>query len=105
MTYAHTDIKRAVIDVTGLAGNDIVAAVAGKALLVMEFFVTVALLTDLTWRSDTDALTGAMRRGIDGQIKAEWLDEGHFQTAPGEALNLLSSVDTQQSGWVSYVEL
>lgn len=104
-SYADADIKRATINETTAASNEIVAAVAGKKILVLEFHVTTTLANTLKWLSAAGALTGPMDVPANGTIQADYVDEGHFETLAGEALNLAATVATAHGGWMVYVEL
>lgn len=103
--WSSAQIKRAAIDESTLANNEIVAAVTGKILRVLAFNLVTTLANTLQWKSDTTAITGPMPLGADGNVDADFAEEGHFETAAGEALNLDSSAATAHGGWVNYVEV
>ena len=98
--YSSADIKTAVVDESGTSGI-VVAAVAGKRLSVLEAVVTVGGATALSW----SLLTGPMPLGANGIHYAPFREVGHFQTAAGVALTLVSTNAVAQGGWVRYVEL
>ena len=103
--YSSAQIKRAVIDESTAAENQIVAGVANKILRVLEFDLVTNAANVVTWRSNSTDITGPMPLGTNGRVGAEFAEEGHFETAAGEALNLNAGTATAHGGWVVYVEV
>ena len=112
-TGGGVTIKRAKIDVASAdaAGNEIIAAVAGKKLCVLGMCVMAADAVSATLHSgpaDTGtALSGPMPLGANGGYvipmpadpQMHWLETG-----VGEALTMLLGSAVQVSGWLVYYE-
>lgn len=96
-------VKRAVINESTAASNEIVAAVPDKRIVVVGWTVFVDSQVDLTWQSGATALSGPMQMPVG--VSDHDADVGLFETAQGEALNLLSGGAVQVSGYLSYVEV
>lgn len=103
--YSDSDIKTAVIDQSGIGNNEIVAAVSGKSLRVLEALAVTAGANTLQWKSATTALTGPMALAASGSAQVHFAEEGHFETTAGQALNLDQSAAVQVGGWLRYVEI
>ena len=106
-------VKRIKIDAASAAaaGNELIAAVAGKRIYVLSAFLMAAAPVDGTFFSDPadtgDALTGALTLGAGGGFA--WPFPPHPALAPlvtvaGESLSLLLSSAVQVSGWIVYYE-
>ena len=95
---------RVAINCTGATTNELVAAVAGKQIRVLAFFVRAAGATVLTFKSAATAITGAIPLIANGDLalQGNWCPAGMFQTVAGEALNLTSSGNVDQDGWLLY---
>ena len=98
-------IKYAKITAASAADNEIVAAVAGKAIIVWNYTLISTSANTLTWKSATTAITGAMAVAANGGISTPDSNRGLFITTAGEALNLAFSGATQVSGHITYSEL
>ena len=110
---ASVTVKRAKIDASSAdaAGNELIAAVAGKRVCVLGLCLMAAEAVAATFFSgpaDTGtALSGPMPLGERGGFinpspadpVMHWLE-----TVAGEELSLLLSVAVQVSGWVVYYE-
>lgn len=96
-------VKRAVIDESTAASNEIVAAVSGKQIIVLAVTILVDSAVDLTWQSASTALSGPMN--VTQGMTDDNADVGLFETARDEALNLLSGSAVQVSGYLSYIEV
>lgn len=97
LTFAKVDMSTATT-------TAIVAATTGKKIKVVSYTLVGGGATNVTWKSATTALTGAIPLiastvvAVGGQQ-----DGGHvLETAAGEALNLTNSAAVQVSGHVSY---
>lgn len=97
-------VKRAVINESTAASNEIVAAVAGKRIIVLNYVLMAGGTVDVTWQSAATALSGAMPLVANAGIATTDAENGLLETAVGEALNLLSSAAIQVSGHLTYVE-
>ncbi len=101
--YGRYPTKRAVINAATAAAQTIVAAVPGRRIVVLGFWLRAANGQTLTWRSGTTPLTGAMAMATSElSLAASDDDHGVLETAPGEALVLLMGAATQVSGSVTY---
>jgi hypothetical protein len=75
---------------------------------VLSYKIIVASSVTTQWKSATTALTGAMSQIVgvpnDGKPTPLGMDGRycHFETAPGEALNLVLGSGVQASGHVEY---
>jgi len=97
-------IRRAVINFSGAETSEIVAAVAGQKISVVNVALTVGGETNLTWKSGATAISGAMDFGGTNEPRGmtHGLGDYPLQTAAGEALNLTSSLAVQVSGYITY---
>lgn len=98
---SNTPVFRAKIDVT--SSGDIVAAVAGKAIRVLEWMLTGTTAGSVKWQSGaTSDLTGVIPTGANGGAAPGFSPIGNFQTVVGEKLNLVLSGTGQTGGYVNY---
>lgn len=106
VTGTSQTIKKAVINIAAAASNEIVAAVSGNKISVVNIVFTVAGDVNITFQSASTALTGAMDFGGSGEPKGLSAHLGNFplQTASGEAFNILLSAAVQVSGFITYYE-
>lgn len=85
------------------ADNEIVAAVAGKKIIVTSYVLVAGAAVAVTWKSGTTALSGAMSLAANGGIS---VDSGHaegvLKTATGEALNLALAGAVAVAGHLTY---
>lgn len=102
--FGELPVKFAEIDENSTGSQEIVAAVTGKKIRVVSFFLVVSDAQTLTWQSSSTGLTGAMAFAANGGM-ATGSEMGLFETQEGEALNLLLGSAVQVSGAVSYVEV
>lgn len=91
----------AVINESTAASNEIVAAVAGKRIRVVNVALVCSAANVVTWQSAATAITGPMSFAANGGYTAE-SDTALFETVAGEALNLLSGSAVQVSGHILY---
>ncbi len=96
-------VLRAVINEATAASNAQVAAVSGSHIIVVHVMLKCTIANVLTWQSASTALSGAISFAADQGYQDNDYDGGLFQTAAGEALNLLSAQAQQVSGYLSYV--
>jgi len=86
--------------VSGAAtSNELVAAVAGKKIVVHRIFFTLASSTTFQFKSAATALTGAM---TGTEFKLDMSEYPWMKTAAGEALNLALGAEEQCSGRIYY---
>ncbi|KKK71092.1 hypothetical protein LCGC14_2917410 [marine sediment metagenome] len=83
--------------------NVVVAAVTGSRIRVISYTINAANgENDVTFQSATTALSGAFEIANNATIHA-YCAEGLFETAVGEAFNLLMSAATLVVGHFTYV--
>lgn len=107
MLQGASDVKYAIVDHDGAGDNTLVAAVAGKKIVVLAL-VLVASGGANTVRLESGAagtaLTGQMDLVADGQLVLPFNPLGWFRTAAAALLNLELSAATSVDGVVVYVE-
>jgi hypothetical protein len=102
-------VQRAAINAnTNGDGNVLVAAVAGKQILVLKFSLVVAGAVNAKFRtfdgvSTYADLTGAFPLGANGGVSGAYSNLGHIITQVGQALTLNLSSGVQASGYLVYV--
>lgn len=97
-------IEDAVIDASGSGDNEIVAAVAGKSIRVVAFFMVAGAAVTAKFRSGSTDISGPLPLAANGGVSAE-ARHGLFQTNPGEALNLNLGSAVQVGGALTYAEV
>lgn len=100
-----SDPLYAVIDDATSGNNTIVAAVAGRKIRVLSFFLVSAGTVLARFESDADgtALTGQMTLAVNDVVEAGYNPLGHFETVAGELLNLELSAAVSVDGALTYV--
>jgi len=99
------EIKQAAITFAASGDNDVIAAVAGKKLKITDLTWTVADDTDITLKSGTTAITGAMAFGGTDEPRGIVSNfTNPLATAAGEKFVMHSSAAVQVSGLVIYYE-
>ena len=99
------EIKDAVISITGSGQQVVVAAVPGKKIRVVSFWIIVDAATAVTWQNGTTDITGAAPLAINGGWVVDFSPVGHFETAVGAALNIeLGTSSANAKGSVNYFE-
>ena len=85
--------------------NLIVAAVAGKQILVLSYVLVAAGAVTAKFKSGTSGadLTGAMPLVANGQLNGAPSELGHVVTASGVALNLVLGGAVAVAGNITYV--
>ena len=100
--------KFAVIDAAASGDNQIVAAVTGKKIRVLQYTLVCAAATDIKWYSASSsgtALSGLMSIVANSGISTAFSPVGLFETVSGEALILNLSAANQTSGTIVYCEI
>jgi hypothetical protein len=94
---------RAVIDFSTAANHTIAAGVAGKEIHITNITLTVAGETNLTFKSGTTAISGAMDFGGTNEPRgiSDHLGCCPLKTTAGEAFVITSSEAVQVSGYVT----
>jgi len=102
-------VKYAVISADG--GTDIqVAAVTGKAIVVLSYLMSAAGATVVKWQSKPSGaaveLSGqGLALAANGSVSAAYSPSGLLATASGAALQLTLSAAEDVGGHLTYVEL
>jgi len=102
--YGRFPVKFVAIDEASSGASAQIAAVTGKRIRVMSFFMVAAGAVGVKFQSATTDLTGVMSLAANGGISTT-SHSGLFETAAGEALNINLSAAVQVSGSMAYVEL
>lgn len=101
----QSEEQHAVIDTATSPDTTLVAAVSGRRIRVVGFFLVASGAVAARFESGTGgaALTGAMSMAANGQISPQYNPLGLFTTAAGALLNLELGVAVQVSGALTYV--
>lgn len=107
--YEGTDaleIKNAAFDVSTLGDNEIVAAVSGKRIRVLQWGLAAGGDVDVKWKSGSSTSISGTRPltkyASAGGSPSPW---GRFKTGVGEALNLNLTAAVPVGGELAYVEV
>lgn len=94
----------AVISGATSGDNSVIAAVAGKKIRVLSFFLVSVTAVAVRFESAAGgtALTGVMSMGATGVLSVPFSPAGHFETVAGEALNMELGGAVQVSGAIVY---
>lgn len=101
------EVKRAAVAASTSGDNTLVAAVAGKAIRVVQIVLVAAGAVSARLESDAGgvALTGSMPLPETGGFVLPFSEAGWVQTGEGELLNLELSGAVAVAGALSYVEV
>lgn len=99
-------IKSAAITENTAANNEIIAAVAGKQICIVNLAFTVAAEADIYLNSAANHMSGSMDFGAANEPRGFVANHGDFplKTVAGEAFNIQSDTVAQISGYVIYYE-
>lgn len=101
-------IKHASFAVADVGNNTLVAAVTGKQIRLLSFFLDASgganSVKFQSGAGGTD-LCGGLDIGSDGQIMLPHNPAGWVQTATGELLNLALTSGTEVDGMLTYQEI
>lgn len=100
-------VKRAVITSAGAGDVSVVAAVAGKKIRVLQFYVRQSAAGTVRFESGAGgtALTGVMvTTTADLVVDGGFNPCGHFETAAGQALSIEAG-SAAVMGWCTYQEI
>jgi hypothetical protein len=105
--FSIQTIKRAVVDNATSGDNELVAAVAGKKIRVLDIVLISAGAATVRFESGAGgtALTGQMTTAAGTGFAPGFNPFGHFETASGAALNLELSAAVSVDGWIIYAEI
>ncbi|MBA7666359.1 hypothetical protein ES703_74438 [subsurface metagenome] len=97
-------IRRAKIDFSLAENKEIVEGVSGKKICITNIGFTVGGETNITFKSNTTAISGAMDFGAANEPRGLTHGLGLFplETAEGEGFFITSSLAVQVSGYVTY---
>lgn len=87
---------------TATGNTEVVAAVPGNKIVVKSVFVVTTLANSIKFQSATNDITATYPFGANGGMVLPLNEEGWFETAAGEALNVNMSVATSTGVTVSY---
>lgn len=98
-------VLKAVIDIATAVTHTVVAAVAGKKIKVCNLMFTVGGEVNITLKSDTDALSGALDFGGTDEPRGmtHHLGDYPLETATGKAFKITLSAAVQVSGYITYI--
>lgn len=101
-------VKRVAIDYAASGNNEIVAAVPGKIIRVINLAIHSGGTVLVRFESGAGgtALTGQMAfNGVVSSLVPGESMQGHFQTVVGESLNMELSAAISVDGWLCYQEV
>lgn len=108
-TPAHTffgtvsDMQHAAVNVSSSGNTTIVAAVAGKSIMVMQYDLVAAGDVAVTFQSSGGTVVNGPRAfAANGGISSPYAPHGHFKTAKGEGLVLNLGGAVQVGGSILY---
>lgn len=101
MARFDASFRDAVIDTAGSGDTEIVAAVAGKRIVVVNYVLISAGIVNVRWKSGSTNKSGALPLVANSGAVVPG-DGRWFSTGIGEALNLNLSAAIQVSGHLSY---
>lgn len=99
-------LKQAVISESTAANNEIIAAVAGKQICIVNIAFTVAAEANIYLNSDANHMSGAMDFGAASEPRGFVANHGDYplKTVSGEAFKIESNTVAQISGYCTYYE-
>jgi hypothetical protein len=100
-------VKRAILNYAAAGDNEVVAAVAAKAIRVLSLFSVAGAAVTGRFESGAggDALTGQMDFGANGGVVLPHNPAGWFETNAGDALSLELGGAVRVAGALTYVEV
>jgi len=101
--YESLPPQRAVISESTAATNELVAAVTGKKIVVLNYAIVATAAVGVNFESATTDISGVMQLGANGGIAHTDNEFGLFETAAGAALAMTSDAAVQVSGYLTYV--
>lgn len=106
-TTPNVQVKYAKIDAAASGDNTVVAAVASKKIRVLSLFYLAAGTVTVRFESGASgtALTGQMEHTAQTGVVLPPAEDGWFETASGQLLNLELSGAISVDGGISYIEV
>jgi len=108
MAFIQPKKKWAEIANAGSTTQTIAAAVTGKSYRVLSYTVSAAAACVVQFKSNTTTLNGGGLQFVGAVIApfaSGYNPDGHFQTAPGAALNCVVTGAVAVSGNLEYLEV
>jgi len=91
MSSRISGVRYAQIPQTVAGTTSLVAAVAGKKIVVLNYAVTLSAAGTLKFQSAANDITGAMDFAAQGGAVCPTTEAGWMETNPGEALGIVST--------------
>lgn len=103
----NREVKYAKIDAASAGDNTLVAAVASKQIRVLSLFYMASGVTTVRFESGASgtALTGQLEHIAQTGMVLPFNEDGWFETAAGQLLNMELSGAVSVDGALSYVEV
>lgn len=101
MLYSPRDVQRIPISNVSASTDLVAAPPAGSRILVLGYMLTSDAAGEITWRSNTTPLSGAMEITADTPL-ADRDEHGVLACAAAQALNILP-VTAVVNGYLRYV--
>ena len=97
-------ILQAAVSFASASDNQIVTAVSGEKIKIVNIFLTVAGEVDLTFCSNANVISGAMDFGAADEPRGIVIPFGSFpmETISGEAFKIRANTTVQVSGYCNY---
>ena len=105
---ADAEPKFAVVNISGVGSNEIVAAVTGRTIRVLSYAIVSDGSVTVEWRSATTPLSGAMSLAANGNVGSSAGSgsiTGVLSTNVGEALNVFLGGAVGVRGHLTYIEI
>lgn len=103
--HPYGELKFAKITASSSGANEVVAAVTGKKIVVLSYFLSASGTVNAKWQRASTDITGLHYMVANNQVPVAFSPVGHFETAAGEALNLNLSGAVAVGGHLVYVEV
>lgn len=100
-TYESLPVNR--LAITKAATGDLVAAVTGKSIVVLNYLIVAAGAVSVNFESGTTDISGVMSMITGTPLAASDSEFGVLATAAGEKLAITLSGAVQVSGHLTYV--
>jgi len=102
---AQFGIKRAIVNLAAIGANTVVAAVAGKRIVVHSLAIISNSAVDVTVKSAATDISGMMQFGDPGGFVLSHCEDGYLSTARGEALVFSTAgLANSAGGFLTYTE-
>jgi len=97
-------VLQAAISIASASDNNIITAVSGKKIKIVNIFFTVFGEVNITFCSNSNVISGAMDFGATDEPRGMVIPFGNFpmETVSGEAFKIRASTTVQVSGYCNY---